>query len=263
MTRPALVWRDLRALSPLQVAVEITLPVPWLIFALIFGVLGLWYLTVIATFAMFMTGLRVTHNAFHNTVGLSKKGDDWLMFGISALLGGAMHAIEYTHLQHHRDCFGAKDIEGAIARLSFTKALIQSPTYPLRIHHAALKDGSARQKLWVRRELAAVALLQILIWLVFDNSVLQLMSLTLIFANLTAAMVGIWEVHRSCESTAFSARSSRSKILNTLVYGMFFHLEHHLYPGVPTRNLAVLAQRLDLANQQAGAADRIQLVTSR
>ena len=86
MTRPALVWRDLRALSPLQVAVEITLPVPWLIFALIFGVLGLWYLTVIATFAMFMTGLRVTHNAFHNTVGLSKKGDDWLMFGISDMI---------------------------------------------------------------------------------------------------------------------------------------------------------------------------------
>jgi len=263
MSRPTLVWRDLRALSPFQVAVEITLPIPWLIFALIFGAFGLWYLTVIATFAMFMTGLRVTHNAFHNTVGLSKRGDDCLMFGLSVLLGGAMHAIEYTHLQHHRDCFGAKDIEGAIARLSFGQALMQSPSYPLRIHCAALKHGSARQKFWVRRELAAVALLQILIWLVVDSSVLQLMSLALIFANLTAAMVGIWAVHRSCDSTAFSARSSRSKILNTLVYGMFFHLEHHLYPGVPTRNLAVLAQRLDLANQQAGAIERIQMVTGR
>ncbi len=263
MTRPALVWRDLRALSPVQVAAEITLPIPWLISALVFGAFGLWYLTVIATFAMFMTGLRVTHNAFHNTVGLSQKSDDWLMFGLSVLLGGSMHAIEYTHLQHHRDCFGAKDIEGAIARLSFGQALIQSPTYPLRIHHTALKNGSARQKLWVRRELAAVALVQILIWLVLDNSVLQLMALALIFANLTAAMIGIWAVHRSCESTEFSARTSRSKILNTLVYGMFFHLEHHLYPGVPTRNLSVLAQRLDQANQQAGAAERIQLVTGR
>lgn len=87
------------------------------------------------------------------------------------------------------------------------------------------------------------------------------MSLALIFANLTAAMIGIWAVHRTCESENFCARSSRSKILNTFVYGMFFHLEHHLYPGVPTRNLAVLAQRLDQANRDAGEAGQIQLVT--
>ncbi len=260
MSRPTLVWHDLCALSPWQVIVEVTLPIPWLIAALAFGAFGLWYLTLLATFAMFMTGLRVTHNAFHNTVGLSKKGDDWLMFTLSVLLGGAMHAIEYSHLQHHRDCFGAKDIEGAIARLSFTQALIQSPSYPLRIHSAALKNGSARQKSWVQRELAAAALLHVSIWLVFDSSVLQLMSLALIFANVSAAMIGIWAVHRRCEGAGFNARSARSKLLNTLVYSMFFHLEHHLYPGVPTRNLSILAQRLDQANQQVGEPDRIQMV---
>ena len=30
-----------------------------------------------------------------------------------------------------------------------------------------------------------------------------------------------------------------------MTYGMFCHMEHHLYPRVPTRKLPVLAQRLD------------------
>lgn len=28
-------------------------------------------------------------------------------------------------------------------------------------------------------------------------------------------------------------------------YDMFFHVEHHLYPAVPTRRLPILARRLD------------------
>jgi fatty acid desaturase len=260
MNRPELKWRDLVALTPTQVAVELSLPVPWLFAALVFGKFGPWFCCVVCTFAMFMTGLRLTHNAFHNTVGIGKKAGDWLMFALSVLLGGAMHAIEHTHLQHHRDCFGVKDIEGNIARLSFTRALWQSPRYPLHIHRAALRDGTARQKKWVRRELAAAAVVQVLIWLVLDSRVLQLMSLSLIFANLSAAMVGIWAVHRACEHQPFTARSSRSKLLNTVVYGMFFHLEHHLYPGVPTCHLHVLARRLDYANQAQDQCLRIRRV---
>jgi fatty acid desaturase len=240
-------WRDLVAVSRAQVAVEVTLPLPWLSAALLCGAFELWSLVVLSTFAMFMTGLRVTHNAFHNTVGIGREVGDWLMFGLSVLLGGAMHAIEYTHLQHHRDCFGANDIEGKIASMPFRRALLHSPKYPLLIHLAALRGGSARQKRWIVRELVAVALLQILIWLVLDIHGLQVMSLALLFANLSAPMVGIWAVHQACEHQQFIARTSRSKLLNTLVYGMFYHLEHHLYPGVPTCHLPILAQRLDLA----------------
>jgi fatty acid desaturase len=245
MVRPKLEWRDLVALKPAQVAIELTLPLPWLTAALLCGAFEFWWLSVLSTFAMFMTGLRVTHNAFHHTVGISKRAGDWLMFSLSVLLGGAMHAIEYTHLRHHRDCFGDDDIEGEIARLSFAHALVRSPSYPLLIHFAALKHGSARQKTWIKRELLAVALWQALIWFVLDSAVLQVMSLSLVFANLTAPMVGIWAVHQACEHDRFTARTSRSKLLNKLVYGMFYHLEHHLYPRVPTCHLPILAQRLD------------------
>jgi fatty acid desaturase len=31
---------------------------------------------------------------------------------------------------------------------------------------------------------------------------------------------------------------------------MFFHVEHHLFPRVPTRRLAILARRLDAASPE-------------
>lgn len=108
-----------------------------------------------------MTGLRVTHGAFHRTLGLRGRGNDAVMFVLSVLLGGAMHAIECTHRHHHRACLEADDVEGRIAHLGFWRALLHSP----------------------------------------------------------------------------------------LVVGMFHHLEHHLYPAVPTWRLPELAQRFDAARQ--------------
>ena len=36
-------------------------------------------------------------------------------------------------------------------------------------------------------------------------------------------------------------------------YEMFFHLEHHLFPAVPTRRLPILAGRLDAVAPELGA----------
>ena len=237
-------WRDLVALTRREVWVELTLPLPWLLFAIVAGHAGQHSLLVVATLVMFMMGLRVTHNAFHRNLGISRRAGDLVMFGLSVLLGGSMHAIRYTHLRHHHDCLGKEDVEGHIAHLDFFNAVVRSPLYPLQIHWVALRDGSAREKRWIALELAAAALLHTAIWL-GDSSTLKLMVLSLYFANASAPMVGIWAVHRSCEKGLFGARTSRSPVLNALTVSLFNHLEHHLYPAVPTCHLPMLATRLD------------------
>lgn len=228
---------------------ELLLPLPWLVAALFAGSVGWTVATVGATFVLFMTGLRVTHGAFHRALGLRGRGNDAVMFVLSVLLGGAMHAIECTHRHHHRACLREDDIEGHIAHLAFGRALLHSPLYPLHIHAFALRHGSGRQRRWVRAELAAVGVAQLLVWGVFDSAALQTMALALLFANASAAMVGIWAVHRACDAAPFDARSSRSRLLDACVAGMFHHLEHHLYPAVPTRRLAELARRFDAARR--------------
>lgn len=243
----SLVWRDLVACRPDEVVRELCLPLPWLVLALWAGQSGHPVVAILATFVLFMTGLRVTYNAFHRTLGLPARANDAVMFVLSVLLGGSMHAIEVNHLHHHRHCLAADDVEGRVAYLRFWQALLHSPTYPLLIHREALRRGSHRQKRWIIAELTAVALLQAGVWCVFDSDTLKLMSLVLLAANASAAMVGIWAVHQACDHAGFAARTSRSTLLNAATAGMFRHLEHHLYPAVPTRHLHTLAQRFDAA----------------
>ena len=244
---PAIAWRDLVACRPDEVVRELCLPLPWLALALWFGSSGHPLAAVLATFVLFMTGLRVTHNAFHRTLGLPGWANDAVMFALSVLLGGSMHAIEVTHLHHHRHCLADDDVEGRVAHLGFWRALLHSPAYPLLIHREALRRGSRTQRRWILAELFAAALVQLGIWCVFDDDTFKLVSLALLVANASAAMVGIWAVHRACDHAGFGARSCRSALLNALTAGMLRHLEHHLYPAVPTRHLHRLARRFDAA----------------
>lgn len=237
-------WRDLVVLTRREILVELTLPLPWLLAAIVAGHAGQVGWLVFATLVMFMMGLRITHNAFHRNLGLSRSAGDLVMFALSVLLGGAMHAIEYTHLRHHRHCLADDDTEGHIAHLEFFSAVVHSPIYPLQIHWVAMRKGSRRQKRWIAIELAAAILLHTAIWL-GDSSMLKWMALSLYFANASAPLIGIWAVHRGCESGRFKARTSRSNLLNALTVSLFNHLEHHLYPAVPTCHLPALAKRLD------------------
>ena len=237
-------WRDLVGLTRREIVVELMLPFPWLLAAIMAGHAGQRGWLVFATLVMFMMGLRITHNAFHRNLGIPRSAGDLVMFALSVLLGGAMHAIEYTHLRHHRDTLADDDVEGHIAHLGFFSAVVHSPIYPLQIHWVAMRHGSLRQKCWIAIELAAVFLLHATIWL-GDSSTLQLMALSLYFANASAPLVGIWAVHRGCDHGRFNARTSRSRVLNALTVNLFNHLEHHLYPGVPTCHLPALCRRLD------------------
>lgn len=246
-TRPAVEWRDLAVCSRREILVELTLPLPWLAAALLAGATGHALLSIAATWVLFMTGLRVTHNAFHRSLGLSARNGDLVMLVLSVLLGGAMHAIEVTHLRHHRDCLAHDDTEGRVAALGFWRALLHSPLYPWHIHRAALRHGTRRQRRWIVLELGLVALAHGAIWFVCSSAPLQCMALALYFANASAAMVGIWAVHRGCGRGGHIARTSRSRGLDALVFNMFLHQEHHQFPAVPTCHLPRLAQRIDAA----------------
>jgi fatty acid desaturase len=235
-------WQDLAQLSPRETLAEIALPLPWLLLAWCLAAQGWTLVAMLAVAPFFTAALRLTHDTFHRNLGLERRAGDLLLFALSLLLGGALHAIEYTHLRHHRDSLGAGDIEGRIARYGFWAALVRSPLYPLLIHVETLRHGSARQRRWVQRELIAITLVQALVWS-GANTALQTLSLALLLANALVPMIGIWSVHRDCDGG--HARSSRRGWLLRLSFNMLYHDEHHAYPGVPARRLPQLVQRID------------------
>jgi len=247
LRRAGIEWRDLAALTRLEIVRELSLPLFALGLAVLAGTTRCWPLLVLASALMFMTGLRVTHGAFHRSLGLRGMANDAVLLGLSALLGGSMHAIEVTHLRHHRDCLSTDDVEGHIAVHGFWRALVESPCYPLAIHCAAWRHGSRSQRRWIASELFVAGMVQVLIWnLPYETP--KAIALTLYAANAFAAIPGIWLVHRGCRhGDSGIARSTRSPLVTWLSAGMFHHAEHHAFPAVPTCHLAELARRADAA----------------
>lgn len=245
--KPTVFWQDLIPCHPWESAKELALPLPWLALALWASAQDNWLTMALAAAFAFMLGLRIAHNAFHGNLGLSAGATDVVMGVLSVLMVGSMHAIHHTHSYHHKHCMAPGDIEGQIATMGFGEAVLKSPLYPFYIHFAALRDGSAKHKRWIIAELLAAALWQCAVWQIAALQPFAHFSLLMLVANALAPLVGIWLVHRACESSAFSARTCRSRVLGRLTFGMFYHLEHHLYPAVPTCHLPELARRLDRA----------------
>jgi fatty acid desaturase len=51
---------------------------------------------------------------------------------------------------------------------------------------------------------------------------------------------GVRSVHHDCDRWEQIARTLRHRLKSAVSFGMFYHLEHHLFPRVPT-----CPQRLD------------------
>jgi fatty acid desaturase len=67
----------------------------------------------------------------------------------------------------------------------------------------------------------------------------------MIFAEFLMAFFAVWTVHHDTGENPEMARTQRGKWKNRITFSMFYHLEHHLFPAVPTIKLPELAMRID------------------
>lgn len=247
----AVEWQDLCRLGPLETAYEVAIYLPWLVVSCLFAHLGAtshvaWFLPALASsFMFFLCGLRQVHNAFHYAVGVSPRAHEWLMFVLSPLMMSAMHAVQWNHLRHHRHCMDEDDVEAFSARLPGWKALLTGPQFPVRLHHAALTLAKPRIRRWIWAELAAIAAMFVLAFAVFDQAWLQYHVIAMTVGQCFSAFFAVWTVHHDCDRTHFIARTLRNDLKSFVSYNMFYHVEHHLFPAVPTCHLPELSKRLD------------------
>lgn len=247
-------WHDLVAYRRIETLREVLLPVPWLVLSVVSAFYDWYVVTVIAAFYFFLTGLRVTHNAFHYCLGLSRFATDMVMFVLSIFMLGSHHAIQVTHMRHHRHCLNEHDIEGSVARQGMWETLLKGPLFPYLIHRSGWHYAKTKQRRWIIAEGLANITWLISVWFIFDGAIadaLQVFTLLMMLAYCFSAFFAVWSVHHDCDASDVGvSRTLRSRWKSWLFYDMFFHVEHHLFPQVPTCHLAQLAQRLDAAGYQ-------------
>lgn len=246
----AVVWRDLVPLTRPERVWELTLPLPWLASSLAAYHAGWWWLGVPASFMFFLTGLRLSHNAQHHALGIGRGGHNAVLLALSGLMLASMHAVQVTHLHHHRHCLHDEDIEAAHVKRRWWRALLMGPLFPLRLHAAALRLASARRRWWVRGEIALVCLVALAGVLLPTPAALRWHLAAMAAGECFTGFFAVWIVHRGCDAQGQIARTQRGWLKNLVSYSMFYHLEHHLFPAVPTCHLPRLARRLDAVAPQ-------------
>jgi fatty acid desaturase len=251
VTLRAIEWRDLVALTPLEKAWELGLGLPWLILSLWCYGGGWWWAGLACSFYVFLTGLRQSHNAQHYSLGLPRRLQDCVLFALSLLMLASMHAVQVTHLHHHRHCLEDADGEGATARLPWWRALLVGPLFYTRLHLSACRLGNREKRAWIARELIGIVFVIGFTFCLPAWSALRWHVAAMLAGECFTGFFAVWTVHRGC-GVHEPGRTQRGRWLNLISYSMFFHAEHHLFPAVPTAHLAELAGRLDAVMPQIG-----------
>ena len=236
-------WHDLTPLSRWDTIRELTLPLPWLALSWMLYASALWPLGALGSFMFFLCALRLNHEAIHNNLGLSRRGDSGVMHVLSALMLGSNHAESWCHMQHHKHAMGPEDHEGKCGHMTAWEVLRYGPRFPVDINLTAWRGGSARTRKGILRDwlwgagFVALALLS-------GERFLLLHVAAMICAQCLAAFFAVWVTHQGLSGDTIAARSQRGPLAKA-AYLMFYHREHHLFPKVPVSRLPELAARLD------------------
>lgn len=249
MTDPrlrAIEWRDLLTLSPVEKTWELVLSLPWLAGSLVCYHAGWSVLGGFCSFYFFLTGLRQSHGAQHYSLGVPRPVQDGILFVLSLLMLASMHAVQASHMHHHRHCLDDDDAEGSTARLPWWQALLAGPVFPLRLHRAAWRLARPEKRRWIAAEVAGVVAI-VAAALALPMPALQWHVAAMLIGESMTGFFAVWTVHHGCDPHGLHSRTQRGRWMTWISYSMFFHAEHHLFPAVPTCRLARLAERLDAA----------------
>lgn len=237
-------WRDLVPLRRTETLKELTLILPWLAATLWLAGHNHWVAAAPTAFMLFLCGLRSAHDAQHYNLGIPRWSTDVFMVALSLVLLGSMHAVQVNHFRHHRHCLSEDDFEAKSARMRWWQAILYGPVFFVLIHRVGFRHGSRAQRRWIAVELSTIVGWVFFVITMRPGPALETLTAMMLLGECLTAFFAVWVVHHDVDPSMTVARTERGW-RNTLFYGMFYHLEHHLFPQVPTPHLPRLAARLD------------------
>ena len=237
-------WKDLKTLTFKEMLIENNLTIPWFVGSMIFAYLGYYLMALPFSAFFFLTALRQVHNGFHNSLGTSRFFTWLCLYLNSILMIVSVHAVKFNHLRHHKYCLSEEDYEGKSANMTWYGAILYGPIHTFLIHKVTLQLGNTQYKKNVIAELISIVIF-ITIAFYFKIDFLIYHIIVMIIGEFLMAFFAVWTVHHHTHDNPNFARTQRTIWKNKITFSMFYHLEHHLFPAVPTIKLPELAERID------------------
>jgi fatty acid desaturase len=145
----------------------------------------------------------------------------------------------------HRHCLAQDDVEAIGAQRTALGAILIGPLFPDVLRPAALLSATRARGSWIWAEFAANVAWIAFVFGAMDMGCSRYHALAMMMGQCLTAFFAVWTVHHGCHDRHVLARTLRRRIASMVTFSMFFHVEHHLFPQVPTTNLHLLARRLD------------------
>ena len=240
--------RNLLQVTPFQRCWSILRPVACVAAYFAFASQGWWVPAVLAVAGlMFITYISTSHDLLHRTLGFSRRANEILLAVIEMLVLRSGHAFRFTHLHHHRHFPDPDDVEGAVARLPWWQALLSGVGNQSRLFVWAWRRASDGDRAWMAVEAAwAIAVVVASVLLLPRSHVLFVYVLLVVTSSWLYPLATVWIPHRAGgANTLTQTHAVRGRLVPELLLQHTYHLEHHLYPAVPSYHWQELARRLD------------------
>lgn len=203
-----------------------------------------WLFAAACLAALFLSVVASAHDLVHQTLGLPAWLNDVLLALIGMLVLESGHAYRATHLQHHRRFPRDDDPEGRPAHGSYIAALLAGPLFLFRLYMWAFRR---RPSWWLVVEGVWFVLalsVAVAAWPV--SSVPALYVMGMIVASWSYPLMTVRLVHDpTAENPLNQTRTLRGTLMPKMFLELSYHLEHHLYPAVPSHNYRELSRRLE------------------
>src|SRR6195952_818669 len=125
---------DLLKTTPLQRVLTLVTPFACVAAYLVLAHYRLWPLAVLSLmYLSFVTYGSISHDLVHRTLGLPRRVNEFLLTTIELLAFRSGHAYRLAHLHHHARFPHDDDIEGAAARMSLVRTLLEGMIFQPRI----------------------------------------------------------------------------------------------------------------------------------
>jgi beta-carotene hydroxylase len=239
---------DLVGTSPLRRALILARPSAYLGAYAVAGATGHWVVALAALFLLVVAVVSTMHDVVHGVLGLRRRGTDVALFLLGALVLVSGHAYRRTHQHHHRVFPDETDPEGSAAFVGPLRALADGPVHIARIWWWALSRTRRRgPRAWIAAE-GAVAVAQLAAALLLRHAApaYSLYVLLVLTGGWLYPLLTVHLPHRHFgERPELQAHTLRGRLVPPLLLEQTYHLEHHLYPRVPSHKLPRLARRLE------------------
>jgi beta-carotene hydroxylase len=179
--------------------------------------------------------------------------NEFFLMAVELLAFRSGHAYRLAHLHHHARFPYDDDIEGAAARMSFLRTLLEGVIFQPRIMFWAVSRPGRMRPLIVAEVVLAFALLACCVVVIPITPVFAVYAVLMVMGSWVIPLVTSYLVHNPDGRTALTqTRLFRGRVASVIAMEHLYHLEHHLYPGVPHYNWPELARRLDPYFKAAG-----------